>query len=53
MSRPCSPIAGRVAVRLRVLQALQYHARTGRVTPGDWYPGLTGLLPQRENVGKY
>lgn len=38
---------------LRVLQALQYHAASDRVTQGDWRPGMMGILPQWEDLGKY
>ena len=49
-----TPSVGRSTTEmLRVLQALQYHATTDRVTQADWHPGLMGLLPQWEDVGKY
>lgn len=38
---------------LRVLQALQYHGASDRVTQGDWRPGMMGILPQWEDVGQY
>lgn len=37
---------------LRIMEALQYTAQTGFVTPADWKPGEPGIDPKWEYVGR-
>ncbi len=37
---------------IRCIQALQEHAKTGKVMPANWRPGAQTLDPSFENAGK-
>ncbi len=38
---------------LRLIDALQYSAKTGEGTPANWMPGQQGIMSNIENAGRY
>ncbi|CUX95910.1 putative peroxiredoxin [Candidatus Mikella endobia] len=47
------PLGRNIDEMIRMVDALLYHLKNGKVCPAQWYPGQEGMIPSPEGISAY